>query len=204
VALRLARAARSPRIEARALRVLGGMYDDVDRLDDSARALHQALDAAEAGGDVGELAGCLVNLAFVEQRRGDLARAVALDRRAVAELQRIGHGFEAAARANLAHKLVDAGAFEDAAEAAVQAMAAADRVGDGLARADARYAAARLALAAGESTLATERAQESLAILHEIGTTAMVREVEALLAAARAAGATSATGAPVTSGTSPD
>ena len=155
--------------------------------------------------DVDRLAGCLVNLAFVEQRRGDLARAVALDRRAVAELHRIGHGFEAGARANLAHRLVDAGAFGDAADAAAQAMATADRIGDGLVRADARYAAARLALASGDASEAAERAEQSLAILRAIGTTSMVREVEAVLAAARSAGATSpAAVTPIRSGTSPD
>jgi tetratricopeptide (TPR) repeat protein len=199
LALSLARAARAASIEARALRVLGGLYDEVDRLDDAAGALHQALDAAEAAGDVGELAGCLVNLAFVEQRRGDLQRTIALDRRAVAELHRIGHGFEAGARANLAHHLVDADALDEAGPATTQALAAAIRVGDELARADSLYAAARLAMATGDRDGAVAQAEESLALLHEIGTAAMVPDLEALLAAARQGGA-----ATVTSGTSLD
>jgi hypothetical protein len=140
-----------------------------------------------------------VNLAFVEQRRGDLQRTIALDRRAVAELHRIGHGFEAGARANLAHHLVDADALEEAGQATTQALAAAIRVGDELARADSLYAAARLAMATGDHAGAVARAEESLALLHEIGTAAMVPDLEALLAAARQGGA-----ATVTSGTSLD
>ena len=199
LALTLARAERAAAIEARALRVLGGLYDEVDRLDDAAAALQQALDAAEAAGDVGELAGCLVNLAFLEQRRGDLPRTIALDRRAVAELHRIGHGFEAGARANLAHHLVDAGLTDEAGRATEQALASAARVGDELARADSLYAAARLAMAVGDHAGAAARAEQSLALLQEIGTAAMVPDIEALLAAARQAGA-----ATVTSGTSQD
>ncbi len=179
--------------------MLGGLYDEVDRLDDAAAALQQALDVAEAAGDVGELAGCLVNLAFLEQRRGDLPRTIALDRRAVAELHRIGHGFEAGARANLAHHLVDAGLTDEAGRATEQALASAARVGDELARADSLYAAARLAMAVGDHAGAAARSEQSLALLQEIGTAAMVPDIEALLAAVRQAGA-----ATVTSGTSQD
>ena len=95
--------------------------------------------------------------------------------------------------------LVDADALDEAGRATTQALAAAIRVGDELARADSLYAAARLAMATGDHDGAVAQAEESLALLHEIGTAAMVPDLEALLAAARQGGA-----ATVTSGTSLD
>ncbi len=169
---------RAAAIEARALRVLGGLYDEVDRLDDAAAALHQALDAAEAAGDVGELAGCLVNLAFIEQRRGDLPRTIALDRRAVAELPphrpRVRSGSPRQPGAPPDRRRADRrGGAGDGAGPRLG--------GSGRRRARPRRLALRgrpTGEAAGDHAGAADRAEQSLAILHDIGTAAMVPDIE--------------------------
>ena len=55
-----------------AWRVLGGIYDDLGRLDDAASALSKGLELAEQIGHVEELGGCLINLGMVRLRQGEL------------------------------------------------------------------------------------------------------------------------------------
>lgn len=173
-----------PGLDLAVRRVLGGLLVDVDRFDEAEAILRDGLDRATAGGATFEIAGCLISLAFLEQRRGDAHAAIELDRRAVRELHRIRAAFEAGALANLAHKLADVEDWQGAGAAARDAVACAVRLGDELARADALYAVGRVALAIGDRGEGTRALEASLAILHSLGALAMVDDIESLLATA--------------------
>jgi len=178
----LARAGDQTTAKVTALRVLGSLYVDHDRLDDAERTLRAGVELATTGGVAFELAGCLANLAFVAQKRGDLPAAIELDRRSVRELHRIRHGFEGGALANLAHKLADAGELDEAAVVARSAVTVARRIGDSFAEADALFALGRTEGEQGLLTEAQASLGASLELLHRIGTTSMVDEIRALLA----------------------
>jgi tetratricopeptide (TPR) repeat protein len=168
-------------LQVRTLRILGGLYIDHDRLDDADRTLQAGLELATRGGVTSELVGCLVNLAFVAQRRGDIKAAIELDRRSVRELHRIHHAFEGGALANLAHKLVDLGEFDEAAEAAAQSAALAHSCGDALVVADARFAGARAAGEQGQIAFALDELRLTRDLLRQLGTTLMIDDVERLI-----------------------
>ncbi|HEX2222334.1 MAG TPA: adenylate/guanylate cyclase domain-containing protein, partial [Candidatus Limnocylindria bacterium] len=68
---------------ATALRIIGDVADDLGRLDEAAAALRTGLEVALRVGNAEEIGSCLVNLGFVEQRRGNLAEAIECDLRAV-------------------------------------------------------------------------------------------------------------------------
>ena len=71
-----------------ALRVLGGVYEDLGRLDEAAAVLRDGLALSERIGHVEEAAGCLVNLALVELAAGEIDAAIDCNRRAIDELAR--------------------------------------------------------------------------------------------------------------------
>lgn len=177
----LAPSGDDPGLTVLTLRVLGGMYVDHDRFPEAEHALQTALELARTGGRTNEAACCLVNLGFLEQRRGNLAGAIELDRQCVREFHRIRDGFEAGALANLAHKLADAGEHLEAGEIAERATTVARQVGDPLALADARYAVGRARGEAGDIAGALVALTEARRLLAEIGTTSMVTEIEELM-----------------------
>jgi tetratricopeptide (TPR) repeat protein len=72
-------------------RIIGDVYRLLDSLDAAEDWLLRGLEVASRIGSVEEIGGCLVNLALVAQRRGDLAEAIEFNRRAIAEFERFGH-----------------------------------------------------------------------------------------------------------------
>ncbi|HEY2636690.1 MAG TPA: tetratricopeptide repeat protein, partial [Solirubrobacteraceae bacterium] len=91
---------------ARALRVLGGVHEDLGEIDAGAEALREGLALARRIGRGEEVASCLLNLGVLELGRGDTAGAVQCARDAAAAFERIGHPSRAAAYANLAEALL--------------------------------------------------------------------------------------------------
>ena len=83
---------------AGALRIQGNVYAAVGRPDEAASALRRGLTIAERVGDVEEIGACLLNLGMVELELGNVGGAVELDRRAISEFERIGHGSAARSR----------------------------------------------------------------------------------------------------------
>ncbi len=68
-----------------AQRVLGGVYEDLGRLDEAAAVL-RGRQLSERIGNVEEAAGCLVNLALVELAHGEIDTTIQCNHRAIAEL----------------------------------------------------------------------------------------------------------------------
>ena len=129
-----------------AWRVLGGIYDDLGRLDDAAAALNHGLELAEKIGHVEELGGCLINLGMVKQRQGARDEAIECDRRAIALFERIGHPGRANGYANLAEKLMDAGDYDEALRLCRDALQIARANNDLFTIADATFTSARVHL----------------------------------------------------------
>jgi tetratricopeptide (TPR) repeat protein len=144
-----------------ALRVLGGVYEDLGRLDDAAEALRGGLALAERTGRVDEIGGCLVNLGLVELARGRFDDAISCDRRAIDELERIGHPARATAYANLAEALLARGDVDEVHAYCEQAIAVAAQQGDSLTVADASLTAAIADLRSGRASEAGARAEEA-------------------------------------------
>ncbi len=136
-----------------AQRVLGGVYEDLGRLDDAAAVLRDGLALSERIGHVEEAAGCLVNLALVELARGEIDAAIDCNRRAISELARIGHPALATANANLAEALLARGDVDEVREYCDRAITIAMKSGDMLTVADAGLtsAIADLAVRANEA-----------------------------------------------------
>ena len=146
-----------------ALRGLGDVYDELGRYDDAADALRQGLRLAERTGAAEEVGGILLTLGVVEQARGDLVAAIACDRRAVAQFERIDHGTgRAVAYGNLACKLRGGDASE-AVEWARRALAVAEEIGHTGTLADASATLAEALLEVGDvaAALAAARAAQS-------------------------------------------
>ena len=144
-----------------ALRVLGGVYEDLGDLDDAAEALRAGLALAERTGRVEEIGGCLINLGLVELAREHVDDAISCNRRAIDELERIGHPARAQAYANLAEALLARGDFDEAHEYCEQAIAVASQQHDALTVADASLTAAIADLRSGRPSEAGSRAEEA-------------------------------------------
>jgi class 3 adenylate cyclase/tetratricopeptide (TPR) repeat protein len=151
-----------------ALRVLGGVYEDLGRLDDAAEALRAGLALAERTGRIEEIGGCLINLGLVELTRERIDDAISCNRRAIDELERIGHPARATAYANLAEALLARGDFDEVHEYCEQAIAVASQQHDSLTVADASLTAAIADLRAGRASEAGTRAEEAAAWFLEV------------------------------------
>jgi class 3 adenylate cyclase/tetratricopeptide (TPR) repeat protein len=152
-----------------ARRVLGGVYEDLGRLDDAATVLRDALAMAEHIGHVEEAAGCLVNLALVELARGDADAAIEYNRRAIEELDRIGHPASAGAHANLAEALLARGDLDEVDVLCERAIALAEKHGDMLTVADARLTSALADLRLGRPERAAAAAELAAARFADVG-----------------------------------
>jgi tetratricopeptide (TPR) repeat protein len=152
-----------------ALRVLGGVYEDLGRLDEAAGTLREGLALAETIGHAEEVGGCLVNLALVELARGNHDAAVACDLQAIDELSRIGHPALATAYANLAEALLARGDTERVQEYCERAIALASQRHDMLTVADAGLTAARAELLLGHGEQAAAAAEIAAAHFLEVG-----------------------------------
>jgi class 3 adenylate cyclase/tetratricopeptide (TPR) repeat protein len=100
---------------ASAMRILGSIHVTAGRLDESVTALRRGLELAERVGSVEEVGGCLINIGLVEERRQAFREAIACDRRAIDEFERVGHASgRARGYANLAGHLMLAGEYDEA------------------------------------------------------------------------------------------
>jgi adenylate cyclase len=170
---------------ATALRVVGGIYKDLDRLDEAAASLRRGLEMAERVGAVEEIGGCLINLGMVEEDRGAIADGIACDRRAIEEFERIGHGAgRARGYANLAHKLALAGDYDEALRWCDRTIEFSRSIGLSVTVADAIDTIAVVTFRQGRFPEAAARAEEAAALYLEMGSAPYA--AESLTLAARA------------------
>jgi adenylate cyclase len=176
---------RSVRGLATALRVVGGIYKDLDRLDEAATCLRRGLEMAERVGAVEEIGGCLINLGRVEEDRGAIAEGIACDRRAIEEFERIGHGAgRARGYANLAHKLALAEEYDEALRWCDRTIEFSRSIGHSVTVADATDTIANVNFAQGQFAEAAERAEEAAALYLEMGSAPYAADSLALAARA--------------------
>jgi len=89
-----------------------------------------SLGLAERVGAIEEICACLINLGLLEMARGNLEDAIACDRRAVEQFERVEHGAgRAMAYGNLAEKLMLAGELDKALRIAERALDLAGTIG---------------------------------------------------------------------------
>ena len=172
--------------ELAALRVSGDSYLRLQRLEESAEAYGQALKLAERVGAVAEMAGGLLNLGFVERRRGRLEDAIAWDRRAALEFDRIHHGSgRATAYGNLASHLMMHGDYAEALRYAETALKVAEEIGHVYTVADVYQTIASVHLGqGGDFRQSASRAEQAAKLFIELG--ARPQAAEALRTAADA------------------
>ena len=170
---------------ATALRIVGNAYTYLGQLEEAAAALRRGLDLAQRVGSVEEVGGCLINLGLVELKRGALTKAIAYDRRAIEEFERIGHGSgRAIGYCNLAEKLAVAGEYVDALAHCDRALEFARSIGHLSTIADATKTQALIALRTGNVSLAEARAMEAAVLFDELGAVQDAAEARALVAEA--------------------
>jgi class 3 adenylate cyclase/tetratricopeptide (TPR) repeat protein len=166
---------------ATALRVVGGIYKDLDRLDEAAASLRRGLEMAERVGAVEEIGGCLINLGMVEEDRGAIAEGIACDRRAIEEFERIGHGAgRARGYANLAHKLALAGDYDEALRWCDRTIEFSHSIGLSVTVADAIDTIAVVTFRQGRFPEAAARAEDAAALYLEMGSAPYAAESLAL------------------------
>ncbi len=152
-----------------ALRVLGNVYQELQREDDAVTALTAGLSAAARLGDVEERGACLVNLGLLELSRGRLDDAAQWNRAAIGEFERVGHRRGAAiAHANLADTLSRQGDLAGALLHCSLAATAAQSVQDDLTIADVQATRAAVLLAQGEPAKAAAEALEAAERFREV------------------------------------
>jgi class 3 adenylate cyclase/tetratricopeptide (TPR) repeat protein len=155
---------------ASVLRLTSGIYLELHDLDGAAVALREGLALAERSGNVEELAGCLVNLGMVEHQRGNMEEAIACDRRAIEEFERIGHGAgRAIAHSNLSEKLMDQGDLDAALQTSLKAYELAHAIKHAPTIADALQTMATIHLKQGSYLMSAERAEEAVRVNLEVG-----------------------------------
>jgi adenylate cyclase len=168
-----------------ALRMVGSAYWFLDRLDEGADALWRGLELAERVGNAEEIAACLVNLALIEKKRGELDQAIELELRAIEQCARIGHETgRAQAYANLADSLERSGRLEEAAEYCRMAQSLAGSIGYPLAVADSTNTMATIELKLGNFARAATMAEEAVELFLEVGASHQARTTLELAAEA--------------------
>ncbi len=167
------------------LRVMGGAYLALERLDEAGQSLRRALALAQRVGSAEEIVACLINLGLVELERGALQEAVACDRQAIAESERVGlESGRATAHANLAEKLAHLGEYEEALEMCATAVEIADAIGRSQTLADVAQVRGMIALREGAFADAAAQAEQAAALFLELGESP--RAAESLELAAQA------------------
>jgi tetratricopeptide (TPR) repeat protein len=161
-----------PRGLASTLRIIGDAHRDAGRPDEAAHALRRGLALAERVGSAEEIGACLINLGLAEMERGELAEAIACDRRAIDEFERIGHGTgRAISYANLAEKLALQKDYDEALEQCAKALELSRAIGNSVTVADALRTASRIRLEQGEFADAAAQAEEAAKLFGEMGIT---------------------------------
>jgi len=174
-----------PRGLASTMRIRGEAQARAGELGDASATLRNGLQLARRTGSVEEIGGCLINLGIVEFERGAMDEAIACDREAIAEFERVGHGSgRTTGYANLAHKLAQGGSFDEAETWAVRALELAERIGHAVSRADATDTLAAIYVKQGRFADGAKRAEEASALYLEISMGEQAKD--ALAAAAEA------------------
>jgi tetratricopeptide (TPR) repeat protein len=155
---------------AKAMRVLGAVYEKQDRLNDAASVLRRGVELAYRVGSVEEAGGCLINLGMVELKRERIAEAISCDHEAIELFERVGHGSgRAIGYANLAEKLTAKGDLQEALETAEHALELASAIGLAYTVADVTKTIASIKLEEGDLEAAGSRAEEAAALFDEVG-----------------------------------
>lgn len=159
---------------ARALRLQGDAEWRAGELDAARASLTAGRALAESVAAWEEVAACTVALASLAVTNGDLVLGLAEGRRAMHQLDRMGHRFgRVLARANLADTLLEADELDAAADTARTAIAMAEEAGLPGLRAIAQGTLADIDLADGRPADAYSLAARAATELEEL---AMVRE----------------------------
>jgi adenylate cyclase len=170
---------------AKAKRVIGTVYEKQDRLEEAANTLRSGVELAQKVGSVEELGGALINLGIVEMKREAYDDAIAFDRRAIEEFERVGHGSgRAIGYANLAEHLMLAGHDDTAIATAEHALELSNAIGLAHAIADLTKTIASLKLRRGDLAGAASSAEEAARLFVDIQ--ALPGAAEALEVAAEA------------------
>ena len=173
--------------QATALRVLGGLYDDLERFDDAADVLRRGLAVAERVGSAEELGGSLINLGVTQTHQGDLAGAVDSNLRALDEFERIGHlAGRAVAHVNLGDILMRLGNLDEALDHADRALHLTSEAGHRPLAGDALKTRAAIMVRRGRMAEALSDAERAAEIFDQMGAEPMAREARAI--ATQAAG----------------
>jgi adenylate cyclase len=155
---------------ASALRILGHIYVNAGRLDESVTALRRGLELAERVGSVEEVGGCLINIGLVESRRGAFPEAIECDRRAIDEFERVGHASgRARGYANLAYHLMRAGEYDEAKRWCERTLEFSRAIGHSVTVADAIDTLAAIEVRSGNFAEAAELAEQAADLYLEMG-----------------------------------
>jgi class 3 adenylate cyclase/tetratricopeptide (TPR) repeat protein len=161
-ALRVLEESEDLRGTAHALRVAGGIHQDFEDYDAAADTLRRGLALAERVGSVEEIGGCLINLGLVERDRRRWEDAIACDRRAIEEFERVGHASgRAIAYGNLAEKLALTGQLDEAERYSLLARDAAAAIGHAMVAAGSIAVLGEIRLAQGRPDEALELAEQA-------------------------------------------
>ena len=170
---------------ATANRVAGVAHFKLGDLETGATVLRRGLELAQRTGNVEEIGACLINLGRLEREREAFGEAIACERRAIEEFERIGHGAgRAQGYANLADSLAHAGEHEEALRYCEKALELGRAIGHALAVADASDTLAFISLRRGRFSQAADEAERAAALYLEIG--AIPQAAESLELAAEA------------------
>ncbi len=155
-----------------AFRVVSAAYHRLGSLDAAADALRQGLALAERVGSAEEIGACLINLGMVELDRGEPAAAIACDRRAIEQFERVGGGTgRVIGYGNLAEKLVASGELDEAEIWCLKALELARSIQHGHTIADATRTLAVIRMRQSRYRETIELAEDAAALFGEMAIT---------------------------------
>ncbi|MFN0180226.1 MAG: tetratricopeptide repeat protein [Gemmatimonadales bacterium] len=188
VALTQARRLGDRSLEVRALNVSGAIALERGGMNEASHFFAQAQEQALEDSDLVTVGRCANNLAIIANVQGDFGRAVGAYTRALAAYQQahFEHGI-AHVNHNLGITYREMGRFQNAIEAASNAIRGADQVGDRRLKGQALAGRAEIRVAAGEPALARREAERALAIHRELDDAVLQAEDLRILAGALAA-----------------
>lgn len=182
----IADAKNDPRLLASTSRVLGDAYRLRGDLDAAAAILAEGLSYAERTGSIEEIGGCLINLGLVELERRHIDVAIAHNRRAIEEFERVGHGSGRAwGYSNLAWALANAGQYAEAEQVAARSLEFSRAIAHLITAAETLDTRAFIALQNRDNLRAEREAVEAAELFVQLG--ADPKAAEAYLRAATAA-----------------
>ncbi|MHB8512244.1 MAG: adenylate/guanylate cyclase domain-containing protein [Actinomycetota bacterium] len=163
--------------QATTLRLLGAVTISMNDFETAEEFLREGIHTARRIGNIEEVGGCLVNLSFVAEKRGNFGESIELARSAIREFDRIGHvAGSAVAYANLSTPLLRLGRDEEALNAAGQALEIARTINHIPIIADSLQTIATVKQRANDHEGAASNAQEAAELWEAAGVTDRARE----------------------------